>query len=70
MACDGVLEKDLINEYFPETDVYIVIGADSIANPVAQDDPTNPIAGMLVHAGLARTTLTQARGRRCYRFPP
>jgi NAD(P) transhydrogenase subunit beta len=52
VACDSVLEKDLINEDFPETDVYIVIGADGIANPAAQDDPTRPIAGMLVQLAL------------------
>ena len=45
---DIVLEMDEINEDFPDTDVTMVIGANDIVNPAAQDDPTSPIAGMPV----------------------
>jgi NAD(P) transhydrogenase subunit beta len=45
---DIVLEMDEINADFPTTDVVIVIGANDIVNPAAEDDPSSPIAGMPV----------------------
>jgi H+-translocating NAD(P) transhydrogenase subunit beta len=45
---DIVLEMDEINHDFPATDVVLVIGANDIVNPGAQDDPSSPIAGMPV----------------------
>ena len=45
---DIVLEMDEINADLPDTDVSMVIGANDIVNPAAQEDPTSPIAGMPV----------------------
>jgi NAD(P) transhydrogenase subunit beta len=45
---DIVLEMDEINGDMPTTDVAIVIGANDIVNPAAEDDPSSPIAGMPV----------------------
>jgi H+-translocating NAD(P) transhydrogenase subunit beta len=45
---DIVLEMDEINGDFPAVDVSIVIGANDIVNPSAEDEPSSPIAGMPV----------------------
>ncbi len=45
---DIVLEMDEINEDLPDTDVVMVIGANDVVNPSAQDDPASSIYGMPV----------------------
>ena len=45
---DIVLEMDEINDDLPNTDLVLVIGANDIVNPSAQDDPNSTIAGMPV----------------------
>jgi NAD(P) transhydrogenase subunit beta len=45
---DIVFEMDEVNEDFPDVDVSIVIGANDIVNPAAQEVPESPIAGMPV----------------------
>lgn len=45
---DIVMEMDEINDDMPDTDVVMVIGANDVVNPSAQDDPTSSIYGMPV----------------------
>ena len=59
---DIVMEMDEINDDFPDTDVVMVIGANDIVNPAAQDDPTSPIAGMpVLEVWKARTSIVMKR---------
>lgn len=59
---DIVLEMDEINEDFPETDVAMVIGANDIVNPGAQEDPNSPIAGMpVLEVWKAKTSVVMKR---------
>jgi NAD(P) transhydrogenase subunit beta len=59
---DIVLEMDELNDDFPATDVAMVIGANDIVNPAAQDDPTSPIAGMpVLEVWKAKTSIVMKR---------
>jgi len=59
---DIVLEMDELNEDFPHTDVAMVIGANDIVNPAAQEDPTSPIAGMpVLEVWKAKTSIVMKR---------
>ena len=59
---DIVLEMDELNEDFPDTDVAMVIGANDIVNPAAQDDPASPIAGMpVLEVWKAKTSIVMKR---------
>jgi NAD(P) transhydrogenase subunit beta len=59
---DIVLEMDEINADFPEADVAMVIGANDIVNPAAQEDPTSPIAGMpVLEVWKAKTSIVMKR---------
>ena len=59
---DIVLEMDELNDDFPTTDVAMVIGANDIVNPGAQDDPNSPIAGMpVLEVWKAKTSIVMKR---------
>ena len=59
---DVVFEMDELNADFPTTDVAMVIGANDIVNPAAQDDPTSPIAGMpVLEVWKAKTSIVMKR---------
>jgi NAD(P) transhydrogenase subunit beta len=59
---DIVMEMDEINADFPDTDVAMVIGANDIVNPAAQEDPSSPIAGMpVLEVWKAKTSIVMKR---------
>ncbi len=59
---DIVFEMDEINDDFPDTDVAMVIGANDIVNPGAEDDPNSPIAGMpVLQVWKAKTSIVMKR---------
>ena len=61
---DIVLEMDEINDDFPEADIVIILGANDIVNPAAQEDPNSPIAGMpVLEVWKARQVIISKRGQ-------
>ena len=61
---DIVLEMDEINQDFPDTDMVIILGANDIVNPAAQEDPNSPIAGMpVLEVWKAKQVIISKRGQ-------
>jgi NAD(P) transhydrogenase subunit beta len=59
---DKLIEMDEINSDFARTDVALVIGANDVVNPAAQNDKTSPIAGMpILKAFEAHTVMVVKR---------
>tara|TARA_B100000963_G_scaffold92696_1_gene79830 strand:+ start:5640 stop:7016 length:1377 start_codon:yes stop_codon:yes gene_type:complete len=61
---DIVLEMDEINDDFPDADMVVILGANDIVNPAAQEDPNSPIAGMpVLEVWNARQVIISKRGQ-------
>lgn len=59
---DKLKEMDHINPTMETVDMAIVIGANDVVNPVAQTDPSSPIAGMpIIEVGKARIVIVIKR---------
>jgi NAD(P) transhydrogenase subunit beta len=60
---DIVHEMEEINDSLADADLVMVIGANDIVNPAAQEDPASPIAGMpVLEVWKARTVVVMKRG--------
>jgi len=60
---EQLIESDVINPDLPNTDVLVVIGANDVVNPAAEDDPSSPIYGMpIIKARTAKNIIVMKRG--------
>jgi NAD(P) transhydrogenase subunit beta len=60
---EQLIESDEINPDLPSTDVLVVIGANDVVNPAAEDDPSSPIYGMpIIKARDAKNIIVMKRG--------
>ena len=60
-----LLELEEANEQMPSTDMVLVIGANDVVNPAANDDPGSPIYGMpILNVEQAKTVIVLKRSMR------
>jgi NAD(P) transhydrogenase subunit beta len=60
---EQLVESDEINPDLPNIDVLVVIGANDVVNPAAEDDPSSPIYGMpIIKARDAKNIIVMKRG--------
>jgi H+-translocating NAD(P) transhydrogenase subunit beta len=60
---EQLIESDKINPDLPDTDVLVIIGANDVVNPAAEDDPASPIWGMpIIKARDAKNIIVMKRG--------
>ena len=59
---EKLIEMDVINPEFPNTDVVLVVGANDVVNPAAKTDPGSPIYGMpILDVELAHNIIVNKR---------
>jgi NAD(P) transhydrogenase subunit beta len=59
---DKLLDMDVVNGEFPQTDVALVIGANDVTNPAARNETGSPIYGMpILDVDKARTVMVVKR---------
>jgi len=62
VSYDQLLEMDAINPVMESIDVCLVIGANDVVNPAANEDPSSPIYGMpIIEVQRARTVIVMKR---------
>ncbi len=63
VAYGKLVEMDEINKEMGTTDVVIVVGANDVVNPAANDNPGSPIYGMpVINAAQAKNVIVMKRG--------
>ncbi len=63
VSYDKLIEMDDINSDLPNTDVVVIIGANDVVNPAAENDPSSPIYGMpIIQAHDAKNIIVMKRG--------
>lgn len=63
VSYDKLVEMDDINKDMTSTDVVIVVGANDVVNPAANDTPGSPIYGMpVINAAQAKNVIVMKRG--------
>jgi NAD(P) transhydrogenase subunit beta len=60
---DKLLEGEDANDMIKDVDVAVVVGANDVVNPAAEDDPSSPIYGMpIIKAREAKNIIVMKRG--------
>lgn len=63
VAYEKLIEMEEINPDMPNTDVVVIIGANDVVNPAAENDPSSPIYGMpIIKAHEAKNIIVMKRG--------
>ncbi|MCB0527082.1 MAG: NAD(P)(+) transhydrogenase (Re/Si-specific) subunit beta [Saprospiraceae bacterium] len=64
ISYDAMVEMDAINPTMETVDICMIIGANDVVNPAAQEDKTSPLWGMpIIEANRARTVIVMKRGK-------
>ena len=62
VSYDLLFDMEQINDKFTQTDVVLVIGANDVVNPAADEDPASPIYGMpILNVDQAKTVMVLKR---------
>jgi len=65
VSYDDLLELEPANEQFSSTDVVLILGANDVVNPAAENDPSSPIYGMpILQVTKAKTVIVNKRSMR------
>lgn len=65
VSYDDLLELEPANEEFGSADVVLILGANDVVNPAAEDDPLSPIYGMpILEVGKAKLVVVNKRSMR------